>query len=89
MTGMNIKKRLGHPGERTLSAEKLCKLISLQTGIYKWCIALQYSLVHFLPKAVFCSSALLNKQWHLGILLITVLVVKLKSSYSKFIDILC
>lgn len=31
MTGTNIKRRLGHPGERTLSAEKLWKLISVQT----------------------------------------------------------
>lgn len=35
MTGMNIKRRLGHPGERTLSAETLSKLISVQTEIYK------------------------------------------------------
>lgn len=52
MTGMNIKKRLGHPGKRALCAEKLCKLIFVQTGIYKYCLALHYSLVYSLLVAV-------------------------------------
>lgn len=44
MTDMNIKTRLGHYGERTLGAEKLCKPIYVQTGIYKYCLLLHYSL---------------------------------------------
>lgn len=59
MTGMHIKRRSGHPSEWTLSAEKLCKPIYVHTGIYKFCLALHYSLVYSLLIA-FLSPGSIN-----------------------------
>ena len=56
MTGMNIKRRLGHCSERTLSAEKLCKLISVQTGISKYCLPLHYSMFYSVLAAVLSAE---------------------------------
>ena len=44
MTGMNIKRRLGHPGERTLSAETLQTDICADRNL-QIMSALHYSLV--------------------------------------------
>lgn len=59
MTKMNIKRILGHPEDGTLSAKKLRKPISVQTGIYKYCLALQY----IIPWFILCllQSFLLDK----------------------------